>query len=402
MENDVRNKPIQLRRVVHFSGFEPLDHLAHRVRFKRALSISGRTFGFKTKVAETAFLATGSNIQTPQFSVIATGPNWQTESQITILEHNQLIMERLARPFWRTILSGCYAGLLVVIFGGFFNYARTAWRVALFFLFPYLLLAASVLLTGLVIAVPLVCGIHAFHPVWSAPLGALLFMRVFLPFMERFHVLLLFANCRISVEIVGKKSALLTQTQEQFVVSLAAVLNQPADEYLISSHSMGASLMIDALGSVLQANPSVLDGKRVVICTMGGAGYQCTLMRPARLLRQKAMLIVEHPNIFWMDIQCLTDILNFYKVSFTKAFRRPNLKNPHIIYIRMKHMLTPIGYGRLKKDSLLMHRQYVLGSEVRSKFDYNLMAVSPFSAAQFVEFTSENLLPLAADGAMFA
>ncbi|MGL4406452.1 MAG: hypothetical protein ACRCT6_11870, partial [Notoacmeibacter sp.] len=71
-----------------------------------------------------------------------------------------------------------------------------------------------------------------------------------------------------------------------------------------------------------------------------------------------------------------------------------------VILVRVKNMVTVETYKRIKKDLLRVHRQFVLGSEQRSNFDYGLLTIAPFSAREFAGFTSSNLPPIGVDGSL--
>ncbi len=52
-------------------------------------------------------------------------------------------------------------------------------------------------------------------------------------------------------------------------------LEQPTDEVLVVSHSMGASLALAVIGRALELKPDALDGRKLSFATLGGAALQC-------------------------------------------------------------------------------------------------------------------------------
>jgi len=54
-------------------------------------------------------------------------------------------------------------------------------------------------------------------------------------------------------------------------------------------------------------------------------------------------------------------------------------------------MLTAKHYAKIKRDFLRVHRQYVLGPDVRAFFDFTLMTSGPLPASRFAEFSPKNL-----------
>jgi hypothetical protein len=52
-------------------------------------------------------------------------------------------------------------------------------------------------------------------------------------------------------------------------------------------------------------------------------------------------------------------------------------------------MLTKEHYRKIRRDFLRVHRQYVLGPDLRAAFDFTLMTAGPLPAAAFAHFTQE-------------
>ena len=397
MTASLREDAVRIRRVVHFPGFEPLDFEAHRLRYDRALAKSANTFGFSSTVGPTR-VENGA----PVFDVEAKGPNWATSTKVTMLEHSVIINQKIGRPFWQAIAGGYWAAFLVIFYGGLLQYFKIAWRFALFFLFPFVLMALGFWGLYKIAALPVGFGLAPYNVIWSIPLAIGGFSFLFLPLANRLQTLLLFSNWHVAVDMATGRNPKLNAMIDAFAVSMDAIIAEPADEYVISAHSMGGAILINALGAVLTRNPKAFDGKRIVICSMGGAGLQCTLLRPAKALRARAGMILGNPNVFWMDVQCLTDIVNFYTKKGAQNYAFGGKGEPHIIHVRMKHMLSVETYRRIKRDLLRVHRQFVMGSEKRSGFDFSLLTAGPFQAARFAEFSNGNLPPMDENGAVAA
>jgi hypothetical protein len=184
------------------------------------------------------------------------------------------------------------------------------------------------------------------------------------------------------------------------VAAAHAAFQEPADEYLVTSHSMGSSIAAHVIGALMEREPSIFAGKTIIFATLGGAVLQCSLLKPAEVLRRRVGAIARCANVFWLDVQCLTDVINFYRVKVVTAAGFADLPQAHILFIRFKHMLSPDRYRRIKRDFLRMHRQYVLGPDRRASFDFTLMTAGPLPARDFAGFTPDYLPPLGPDGAV--
>jgi hypothetical protein len=371
--------------VVHFPGFEPLDAAAHRDRYARSAAQSGEVWN--------ARFATGPLIG-DRFTVHGEGPNWATEADVTVLDHDALIRRLRSASTFRQILLGYRACLDVVAEGGMTGYFRHAWRFGLFFVFPFLLVLAGMVLSLHIALLPLLVGLSPLHLVWSLPAALLFFFRLFLPFSDRLHTLHLFADWRLAVQGARLDDRVTNDWIARSSLILERALEEQADEYLVTAHSMGASLALHALGALIERQPEALRGKSVVFATLGGAALQCALMRSATVLRERIRLVAESSDITWFEIQSLTDPVHLYKAQTVAASGFPRSPQPPIVPFRFRAVLSEERYRRIKTDILRMHRQYVLGPDRRGSFDFTLMTAGPLPARQFRTYTPQNLPPL--------
>ena len=363
------------RVVVHFPGFERMDTRGHYSRFKRTLLLSARVWGFSAQIGP---LQKGRSAA--HFSAVSKGANWQTSSTIFICDHNELIEELTAKPVLQRIASGYSNAARVVLQGGLFGYFRHAWRFGLFFIFPFLLMGIGLGLSLAGATMPSWLALHPLHYLWSLPVAAAFFWRLFFPFCEKFYTMHLFADWGLAIGVAGLNDPTLVRWLKDCSDILLEALEIDADEHLISSHSMGSSLAAHVLGMVLERNPDALAGRRVVFATLGGAILQCALLRPATQLRQRVGAISRAPEVSWLEVQCLTDVVNFYKSRVVALCGHPDAPQAGLAFIRMKRLLSPEHYRRIKSDLLRIHRQYVLHADLRGSFDFALLTTGPFPA----------------------
>lgn len=386
---------IRKRVVLHFPGFEPLDAKAHRDRYARSAAQSGEVWSYGV---ETGPL--GGGCAAPSFAVHASGPNWRTESRVHVFDHNELVMALRSRSTLARLAGGYRSALDVALTGGMVGYFRHAWRFGLFFLFPFLLVALGFAALLLAAFLPVLFGWPAWNLAWTLPLALLVFFKAFLPAAEKIHTLHQFDDWVLAVALARMGDAAANARLAECLAAMRAAFAEEADEYLVTSHSMGSSFAVHTLGMLLEKEPHVLAGKRVVFATLGGAVLQCSLLSPAHDLRRRVGTLAACPDIAWLEVQCLTDIINFYRTRVVAAAGFPALPQARIQLIRFKHMLSPERYRRIKRDFLRMHRQYVLGPDRRASFDFTLLSAGPIAAIDFAGFTSERPAPLSADGAL--
>ncbi|WP_416408610.1 hypothetical protein [Agrobacterium rosae] len=374
---------VSSRLVFYFPGFDPLDAAAHQRRYERSAAQSGKTFGIDYTVGGVSQTNAGSRMD-----VEGKHDGHTTHSTIFIHDHNTLISQLRAASVWKQIGLGFKAGAGIIGEGGAFAYFRHAWRFGLFFLFPFLLIALGIAVAALVAALPLMIGVSALFCLFTFPLGYLFFMKGVMPFSERFHTLHLFADWRFALA-VGRDEPMARDWIEDKARAVLVALEQGADEVLFVSHSMGASLALAVAGRLLELKSDAFDGRHVSFVTLGGAALQCALLSSASRLRQSIGVMARHGDVNWFDIQCLTDPIHLYKCHTAKLAGHGDASQPKIVPIRFKHSLSDERYQKNRSNFLRMHRQYVLGSDRKSGFDFTLLTAGPLPAATFADLRSE-------------
>lgn len=368
---------IQSRLVLHFPGFEPLDAEAHRQRYQRSAVQASSVWNARFDAGDLAVTDAGAH-----FDVKAAGTGWMTNSSIHVLDHNTLIAAMRSEPLWLQITRGFKAGYDVVRQGGAWGYLRHAWRFGLFFLFPFLFLAAGFALGLAVAALPFFLAFSSWWYLLTIPAGFLVFRHGVIPFSDRYHVLHLLADWRLAVAVAESRpevSAFVDQAADQVLVAL----RREADEILVTSHSMGASLALSVVGRVLEKAPEIIGNRRITFVTLGGAALQCSLLSSATDLRRRIGAVARHPDIEWFDIQCLTDPIHLYKCHTVALSGHEDAPQPKLVFVRFKHAMSPERYKKNNRDFLRMHRQYVLGPDQPSGFDFTLMTAGPLPAKSF-------------------
>ncbi|ANM10787.1 MULTISPECIES: hypothetical protein [unclassified Rhizobium] len=428
-------KLIEKRVVLHFPGFEPLDGAAHRARYERSAKQSAAVWGYSVEIgafaagsdplsfevttdgggapgtagdaasgtagdaasgtAGDAASGTAGNAASGTAGNAASGetgsPGWQAKSRIHMVDHDMFVRSLRSGNTVSQIIAGFRSCAQIMLEGGMRGYFRHAWRFGLFFLFPFLLTALAMALTAQIAVMPYSLGFSPWHMLWSGPLGLCFFIFAFLPFSERFHTLHLFADWKMAVALGRMDRADFNDWLEDRATAVREALTEEADEYVISSHSMGSNVAAHVIGILLEREPEIFKGKRVVFATLGSAILQCALLSSARMLRARVGLIACCPDISWLDVQCLTDSINFYKVPVVAVSGHADAPPAKMILIRVKQMLTRERYRRIRKDQLRVHRQYVLGPDLQAPFDFTLMTSGPTPASVFADSDAKRM-----------
>ncbi|NBB47642.1 hypothetical protein GVN24_05105 [Rhizobium sp. CRIBSB] len=373
---------IQNRILLHFPGFEPLDAEAHRQRYKRSATQASAVWNARFDVGTLTVDGQGAH-----FLVDAQGTDWSTRSDIHVFDHNSLISAMRSEPLWVQIAKGFKAGFDVVRQGGAVAYLRHAWRFGLFFLFPFLFVAAGQALGINIAVIPSTFDLSTWWFLLAIPTGYLVFRHGVIPFSDRYHVLHLLADWRLAVALAENRSEVASLIERAADQAIEA-LKQPSDEVLVTSHSMGANFAISVIGRLLEKAPDMVSGRRIIFVTLGGAALQCSLLSSASILRRRIGVLARHRDVDWFDIQCLTDPIHLYKCHTVALSGHPDAPQPKLVFIRFKHAMSAERYRKNRRDFLRMHRQYVLGPDQPSGFDFTLMTAGPLPAKSFESLVS--------------
>lgn len=374
---------VQSRLVFYFPGFDPLDAAAHHLRYQRAAALAGKTWDVAYEVGKLESTPAGDH-----FTVDARIGEKNTRSSIFVYDHNDIISHLRSTSVAQQVASGFKAGAGIIAEGAAVRYFRHAWRFGLFFIFPFLLMLAGGAATVAITFLPWLFGLSAWLCLLSVPVAALFFVKAFLPFAERFHTLHLYADWRFALA-VGRDDPLARDWIEDKAQAVLLALEQPSEEILVVSHSMGASLALAVIGRVLELQPDALKGRKLSFSTLGGAALQCAFLSSATRLRQSIGTVAHHPEVTWFDIQCLTDPIHLYRCNTAHLAGHEDAQQPTIVPIRFKHSLSAERYKKNKRNFLRMHRQYVLGPDRKSGFDFTLMTAGPLPVASFAGLESQ-------------
>lgn len=373
---------IKSRIVLHFPGFEPLDAEAHRQRYERSAAQASSVWMSRFDVGALSVDATGAH-----FAVDAQGDGWATRSELHVFDHNALIRAMRSEPIRVQIAKGFKAGFDVLRQGGAWAYLRHAWRFGLFFLFPFLFLAAGLALGINIAALPFTLELSSWWFLLTVPAGYVVFRHGVVPFSDRYHVLHLLADWRLAVAIAENRPEV-SGFVDRVAAQAAAALQQAGEEVLVTSHSMGASLALSVVGRLIETSPDLLERRRITFVTLGGAALQCSLLSSATLLRRRIGAVAHHPAVDWFDIQCLTDPIHLYKCHTVALSGHTDAPQPKLVFVRFKHAMSAERYKKNSRDFLRMHRQYVLGPDQASGFDFTLMTAGPLPAKSFENLDS--------------
>ena len=367
---------IKSRLVFHFGGYDPVSPTKTYLRFTRELKRFRQTWS----VASSASALLVANDRA-NWAIYSEGPNWRVQTDHQLFRWDDIMTAYADRPAWWRLPMGLLAFADFVVGGALWGYARTNWRYALFFLYPYLLLLMLVFISSYAgelaartsgsIAIGVAAGVLTFIASligagrWtylSIALDDWIFSRAYVrhsdPELER------------RLDVVADEI-------------IAADAARSFDEILLLGHSLGAVLALDALDRALQRSPNLGSrGPRLALVTAGSSILKIGLHRDARRLRAVLERVSRSAGVVWVEYQALTDVMNFYKTDPVRECGLQPTGRPIIRTVRIRQMLETASYRRICRNFYRVHCQFVSGNERRAAYDYFMLLCGPLSAEQ--------------------
>lgn len=365
------------RQHIHFPGFEPLSTAQHHRRFVKGAEKASELW-------DSEFSVSDIKDTNDSFTISARGEGWEATTNVFISEISERILDYGKDPLILRLIRGYRAFFDILFNGALFGYFKHAWRFGLFAITPFLLV--SIGLFGIYYFTRFLSFGEPLNMLWSLPLSLIAFVYLYLPLCNRLHTILLFADWEYTRAMVRLNDPQINAWLNDTQSVVKQLIEADSDEILITMHSMGGSTGVHIIGALLEQNPDLFDGKKVIFSQLGGCVLQSALAKPAHKVRSRLGLIAQNPAVQWLEIQCLSDAVSFYKTNPVEIFGFDTPDKPvYTSFIRFKHQLERPTYKRIKKDLLRMHRQYVLSSEKAYKFDFIPFVAGPYAGDERLE-----------------
>jgi len=127
----MRELPIKKRLVFQLGGYDPKPPEAVYSRFVRELRRFETTWKVTARAAEAEVTPDAAH-----WTVVASGPNWRTETAYRAVRWDDVITDSARRSDWCRVPAGLLAFADFFVSGAFWGYLRANWRYAGFFLYP--------------------------------------------------------------------------------------------------------------------------------------------------------------------------------------------------------------------------------------------------------------------------
>ncbi len=373
---------IRSRLVLVFPGFEKTTAKSQLDRIRHCAQKTGEVwkFGFERVSADAPDGAINAVSES-----IAKGANWETHTRIVLFSWNDIIEEYESEPHPNGFLHNMPKFLAFFADGTVWRYWRSSLRYFLFTIFPLLLIALFAAASGILSWY--VAGLAldgANRAVAAAGMTILLTLVLCKWPGERMYLLLTINDWGFARDMVNRVNERIEQRYDEFASVVAQEISaSDHDEIIISGHSFGSVWAVAALAKALDANPGLVDAKRVVFLALGSSLLKIALAPRAKFLRDWTARIAAEPSIFWHEIQTKDDIIAFYKADpFEELEIKGNKARLRIDRVRYKNAMTRQRYRKMRRSQYETHRQYILYQDVRVPFDYMLRLAGPLDTRE--------------------
>ncbi|NIX77101.1 hypothetical protein [Microvirga terricola] len=385
---------ITKRLVYHVGGYDPTEPRAVHQRFARELSRFRTTWSVTATLSEPVV-----QDDTASWQVATWGPNWRVETEYRLLRWDDVIKQAEHRPMWRRIPLALLAFADFVASGALWGYFRFNWRYAGFFLYPFVLFA---MLAALAFVTGRLAGDAAGSVLvgWGVGLAAFALLMVWPA--RQFYLPLLFDDWIFSRGYIRGHEKLLEARLDRVARDLVtSARDSDVDEILVIGHSLGAVLAVDLVDRALPLDPALGKGRaRLALASVGSSLLKIGLHGGATRFRAAVGRVASASQVFWAEYQALTDVMNFYKTNPVTAMGLAVPGRPVVRVARIRRMVLPARYRRMRRNFFKVHCQFVAGNDQRASYDYFMLLCGPLSVERQVSYADGAVSAINDDGAL--
>ncbi|MEE9314756.1 MAG: lipase [Rhizobiaceae bacterium] len=305
-----------------------------------------------------------------------TSEQWTVKTDFHFLTLDDIVLKDFNRPFFTRFWRYTKTLANYVFSGTAFAFIKHAWRFSLYFFYPMLMIFIAMLLS--LVPAMMVANMNI-------PFAWLLAIPVFLGFFilcgklggNRYHVLHLMDLWSFSADFIKGDRQDINQKLDSYSDIIAEqVSSTHYDEVLLIGHSTGGALILDVAGRASERHKGYENNcDAISILTLGSTALKIGLHPKASKFRQRVKTLFSQPKYKWIEYQCLTDVINFFRTDPAKLMGVDT--KPIIRTIRVKEMLDKTTYARIKRNFFRVHYQFVFGNTKPNHFDFPAICFGP-------------------------
>jgi hypothetical protein len=378
------NQPVLKRAVFFIGGYEPKTPSAFFGRLFKQLSRFDALWDYRSDVSPVD-VTQDNEVGVATISTHAAAENWSTSTDFNFLSLDKIVLCDFARPMPMRLLCYCRAFADFLISGTAFHFFNKAWRFGLYFLYPFLVLTIFALVGY--IAAQLT---FQWFGLASWLVGVLIFALALSVAGERWSTNHLMDLWSFSLEFIRGRRADADALLQRFAETVVAKTKAEGyDEVILIGHSTGGLLMVDVAARCLSIdNAFAGSARKVVLLTLGSTALKAGYHPNGKNFRKAVEVLIKDDNLAWVEIQCLTDAINFYKtdpVAEMGLEPKAGRAFPIVRTIKIREMLQRETYARIKRNLFRVHYQYVCANTKPYWYDFFQICCGPIFLLERVE-----------------
>ncbi|BCH32422.1 hypothetical protein MesoLjLc_43520 [Mesorhizobium sp. L-8-10] len=372
------------RRAVFFiGGYDPKTAESFFGRLDKEIARSNRIWGVSTSISPVELSPDG---EVGRVAIRTSAGNWATETDFSFFVLDRIVLGDFATPLPKRLWKYLVMFADYVASGTLFRLFAASWRFGLYMLYPFFMLVVFAAAGTFVGRWLVRNGMPGALPLGAAA-GLIVFFGLLATLGRRWSITHLMDLWSFSRDYLrGRRPDADAQLRRCGDLIAAQAVQFDYDEILLVGHSTGGALILDVAGHALAADRLLARRKaRVCVLTLGSTALKIGLHPAAGAFRRKVQTLVDDGRIDWVEIQCLTDVINFYKtdpVALMELSPRragENLPFPLVRQVRMRDMLEDATYKRIKRNFFRVHYQYIFGNTKRYFYDFFMVCCGPVS-----------------------
>jgi hypothetical protein len=394
---------IRRRHVIYVEGYDPQGAEGYHDLFRRSFRRFLKNWPLQATVGELQI----DSEDFAHWDIDAAGPNWRVLTRYDFLRQEEMIRANMAEPMWRQVPRALSWALNYLFTGALFRVFRASHQYGLALVHFQMLLIYWLVLS---VSGGWLAG-HLSMRFFDAPVvpalavgaaAAALCFKLLRPLADRWFVVQINSHWPYLLEYARGEPSCFDRAIEAGARRLVEVARlNDADEVLVVGHSGGGVTAPAVVARALGLDPDLgRRGPRVVLLTPGSLMPGIGLHRGAVKVRAVIERVAVEPSILWIDVQARADALNFYNfdpvagIGIDAGARRCN---PLIWTVRLRDMLAPAFYNKLRWNLFRMHYQFIMANDMRAPYEYMMLVCGPVAVEQWARRGADILAAFAED-----
>jgi hypothetical protein len=367
---------------------------------------STSTESTSTESTSTESTSTESSWTESSWTVTTAAPGWRVATQYVLMDWSDIVRSELEKPAGLKLVGGLIAFGDIVRTGTAWRYFTANWRYGMFFLVPFL---NVFLFTAIAIVAGCYAGTaaSALSSLAGIPAAVASAAGAFAALMrwpgERWRVGQAMADWMFARDYMLGRNAAMSARIAAFAARIVACARlSGAEEIVISGHSLGAVVAVDALVRAFDRDPALgHHGPKLALLTIGAVIPKIALHPRGGWLREKAQRLAVEPSLTWAEYQARDDFISFYRVDPVKLVAIGDRYRPQGLVIgrvQIFRMLSEENWRRFRYNYMRLHYQFVMANERRTAYDYFMLMCGPAPFRQTVTVADGPAALYGADG----